>query len=111
MTVDMQRDSKGRFIKGAGRFKPGQSGNPKGRPKKEYSLVSLLKEASERTVPKDKLNRTWAQIIVEQVLKKAKGGDAYFTKLFFEYVAGKPVQPLEIPSEIKINVNYVKRKT
>ena len=93
------------------RWKPGQSGNPKGRPKKKYSLVSLLKEALEKLCPADKKKRTWAEVLTESLLVKAAKGDMTAQKIIWEYIEGKPKQEIEIPSEIKINVNYVKRKT
>jgi len=90
---------------------PGQSGNPKGRPKKRDSLVSLLKEVLEEEYLTDKKGRTWAEVLTEQLLLKAVKGDMGAQRLVWEYVEGKPKQETEIPSEIKINVNYVKRKT
>jgi len=92
-------------------WKPGQSGNPKGRPKKRDSLVSLLKEALEEEYLADKKGRTWAEVLTEQLLLKAVNGDMVAQRIIWEYVEGKPKQETEIPSEIKINVNYVKRKS
>ena len=56
------------------RFKPGQSGNPKGRPKSAlYSdaLRSKLSEVDET----DEHQRTYAEILAEQAIIKAKSGD------------------------------------
>jgi len=40
---DLPRDAKGRFQHGAGRWKPGQSGNPAGRPKHKTLTEELMK--------------------------------------------------------------------
>jgi len=88
------------------RFKPGQSGNPKGRPPKRNCLTSLLKEAMEKTCPQDKGKRTWAQVINEQLLKMAKKGDLHAMRLIYEYVEGKPRQEIETPSDVTIHVKY-----
>jgi len=93
------------------RWKPGQSGNPKGRPKKRDSLVSLLKEVLEKEYLADKKGRTWAEVLTDQLLLKAVKGDMIAQRIIWEYVEGKPKQEIEIPSDIKIHVNYVKRKT
>ncbi|MDA2920649.1 DUF5681 domain-containing protein [Desulfobacterota bacterium AH_259_B03_O07] len=87
-------------------WKPGQSGNPKGRPRKEMSFTSLLKEAIEQKCPEDKKKRTWAQVMNEQLLKKAKKGDLQAMRLIYEYVEGKPRQEIESPSDINIHVRY-----
>jgi len=87
-------------------WKPGQSGNPKGRPKKRDSLISLLKEALEQQCPTDKKKRTWAEVLMEQLLVKAAKGDMVAQRLVWEYVEGKPKQEIEIPSDITFHVRY-----
>jgi len=88
-------------------WKPGQSGNPKGRPPKRNCLTSLLKDAVQKTCPQDKEKRTWAQVINEQLLKKAKKGDLQAMRLIFEYVEGKPTsQGIETPDKITFHVKY-----
>ncbi len=40
-------------------WRPGQSGNPKGRTRKDLTLTTLLKEELEKVAPGDKQGRTW----------------------------------------------------
>lgn len=69
--------------------------NPKGRPPKDCSLTSLLKEKIFDKVPGDKEGRTWRQLLVERWLTKALT-DAPFFKELMERLEGKTVQAIQI---------------
>ena len=51
------------------RFQPGQSGNPKGRPPKNISILTKVKELLEQDAGKGKTN---AQLIAEALIELAK---------------------------------------
>ena len=78
------------------RWKPGQSGNPKGRPKKADCLTSLLKEEIERIDPEDAEGRTHKQLIVLATMTLAKRGNATALKEVWERMDGKTANKLEI---------------
>ncbi len=61
----------------AGRFAPGQSGNPAGKPKGTRHRITLL---AERLMEND------AQEVVRAVLAAARGGDMVAAKLVLERV-------------------------
>jgi hypothetical protein len=67
----------------ATRFKPGQSGNPAGRPKGRKNFSSLIQEAANReievTVGSKKRSMTMAAAFVQTVFKAALSGN---TKVF-----------------------------
>jgi hypothetical protein len=67
-------------------FKPGQSGNPSGRPKTK-KIIETLKELSNQPYNESK---TKLEHICDQVIEKACGGDISMIKLFFERLEGKP---------------------
>ena len=52
-----KRDANGKFL-------PGSVANPKGRPPKDCSLTSLLKEEIDKVPPDEKQGRTWRQLLV-----------------------------------------------
>lgn len=60
-------------------FKPGQSGNPKGRPNGSKSLSTLLRNALNERIEVNKggkrLKRSKLDIAIEQLVNKAAGGD------------------------------------
>ena len=64
----------------AAQFKPGQSGNPKGRPKGAKNLVTLFREELGRSIPVTQNGRTQmmskARVAVIQQVDKAAKGDA-----------------------------------
>ncbi|MFE9084150.1 DUF5681 domain-containing protein [Brevundimonas sp. NPDC003935] len=64
----------------AAQFKPGQSGNPKGRPKGSKNFLTLFREELDRPVPVTQNGRTRmmskARVAVIQQVDKAAKGDA-----------------------------------
>ncbi len=76
-------------------WKPGQSGNPKGRPKGSFSLVTLLKKKLEQ-MPGGK-NKTYAEYFIDRVLNKAiKDGDVSMMRDVLNRVDGMPKQNHEV---------------
>jgi len=73
-------------------FKPGQSGNPKGRPKKGQALAELLETAlkakGEDGIPKRKA-------VIDTLIRLALSGDLDAIKVILDRVDGKVVERLE----------------
>ncbi len=82
-----------------GKFLPGNNANPKGRPRKEVSLTSLLKKYLEE-VPDVKIKgggsnkKTWAELIVQAWLFGAYKGNARLLTELLDRVEGKAPQPI-----------------
>lgn len=70
-------------------FKPGQTGNPKGRPKK--SVEEKYSKAVYAAIKPEDLKE-----IITMISKAAKRGDVQAAKLLLSYVVGMPVQKNEI---------------
>jgi len=85
-------------------FKPGQSGNPDGRPKKGYSITEWFKEMlSSKPEVKDAIGKS--------ILKKALEGDPAAQRLVWNYMDGMPQQSIEHSGEIKGNtIQYIESR-
>lgn len=59
-------------------FKPGQSGNPKGRPKKDRALTAILERAGSRTVEIDGKAVSGRQLMARQVWEGITTGEVTF---------------------------------
>ena len=93
--------------RGPGRpFRKGQSGNPKGRPRSETCLTSLLRKEIEKLCPSDKQGRTWKELIVLATMKLAMEGNAAALREVWERNDGKIHQPVTSaaggPVEIRV---------
>jgi hypothetical protein len=79
-------------------FKPGQSGNPAGRPKGTLSLVSLLKrKLAEYIETTDEKKITYAEALIIEMLKKAlKDGDVAMIRDIMDRIDGRPTQRTEL---------------
>lgn len=70
-------------------FKPGQSGNPNGRPKKGHSITERVKELlNSDPERKDR--------IINKILDAAEAGDLNAAKITWNYMDGMPLQATDI---------------
>ena len=74
------------------RWKKGTSGNPRGRPKKQDNLTSLLKDEIAKICPADREKRTWKELVVRATLQLAMKGNATALKEVWERLDGKTLQ-------------------
>jgi hypothetical protein len=70
-------------------WKPGESGNPAGRPKKQHTLSDLLAQFGEHKYDRDK---TYREQLIEIIWEQAMNGDSDFIKLIFDRVEGKALE-------------------
>lgn len=87
-------------------FKPGVSGNPKGRPKKEYCLTDILKEQGNwEDVDTDNGKITRKDAIAKKLWDMAMNDDVVALKYLFDRLDGKPLQQIEahVDSDITIS--------
>ena len=78
-------------------FPKGQSGNPNGRPKDSFSLITILKRQLQEIPPeyKDKERKIYADLLIKKQLHKAIiEGDVAMIRLIWNYIEGMPPQPL-----------------
>jgi hypothetical protein len=78
----------------AKRWKKGVSGNPRGRPKKQDSLTSLLREEIDKICPADKEQRPWRSLIVRATLQLAMKGNPVALREVWDRLDGKLKQSL-----------------
>ncbi len=85
-----------RLVSKPTQFKKGVSGNPKGRPKKEDCLTSLLQEELAKIDPEDKHKRTHAELVVLATIRLARKGNAAALREVWERSDGKVKDRLEV---------------
>lgn len=76
-------------------FKPGQSGNPKGRPKGSKSMTTRLRDA---LLAQDVDGAQLMDDIIIVAVKLARAGDPKMIQFLWERLEGKAIQPT---SEVK----------
>ena len=79
------------------RWKPGQSGNPVGRPKNADTLTVQLREAVAEL--DDKEGKTGARLMAEAMLKLAIKGNVQAAQLIYDRLEGKPAQAIMLKGD------------
>ena len=75
-------------------WKPGQSGNPGGRPRRN-PLTDELTQLLEQDAPNAQ-GKSWALVIAEALLQKARKGDVRAFSVLANRIEGKPHQSLAV---------------
>ena len=89
-----KQDNSGRDDKG--RFKPGTSGNPAGKPK--FSLITILKEELNKYQGDDE-KATVARELILKYLEKARRGDPIILRDVLNRIDGMPTQKFGVDDE------------
>lgn len=87
-------------------FKPGQSGNPAGRPKGKRNFWTDFSEAWRRIAEQLRLNQEPDEGAVQILMKGIKmifQGNTTLLEKFLDRLYGKPKETIEIENEIKID--------
>lgn len=96
-----------------GQFKKGRSGNPHGRPPKEFCITDITREQLGEPCPKDP-SKTWAKYLSDKWLELACENPTLFKELM-ERLEGKVVFPIaaETPPVVtwQIGKGYVDTDT
>lgn len=82
-------------------FPKGTSGNPAGRPKGLSLVAELRKELAKKA---HGTNIPLKTMVAARLVQMALAGDVPAIKVCFEYVDGKPAQPVEHSGEIDMTL-------
>lgn len=77
-------------------WKPGQSGNPNGRPKKAVCITELVRSYLNGTINTKGGIISRGQALAEKLYECAKDGDMTAIKLLMNYIDGLPIQKVEV---------------
>lgn len=89
-------------------FKPGESGNPAGRPKGTKNMSTILKEMLELEIEVDGVKITQKDAIIKKLIQKSTAGELSAIQEIFDRTEGKAKQ--EIKHEIQkgiINIDPI----
>jgi hypothetical protein len=90
----------------ATKFKKGQSGNPKGRPKKVPKLEEVIENVLGEVNAK---GESVPEVILRRLVTSAKNGSIKAAELLLDRTYGKVKQGVELSGEISLNkVEFVK---
>lgn len=92
--MDKNPENSGENRDEQGRFKPGHSGNPEGKPEGTISIVGSLKKRLNEVPTGHK--KTYLELLIDRILQKAiSEGDSQIIKQIWNYVDGMPKQHWE----------------
>ena len=73
------------------RWKPGESGNPNGRPRKQFCIPDILRKILSEPHPEDEL-KTWLETICYTAVMQAAKGDKDARAWIADRVEGKALE-------------------
>jgi hypothetical protein len=96
-------------------FKKGQSGNPNGRPRKEFTISDLLRAKLDEEVEVfDKATKEISKIknsdlVVDRILRAVRNGEKWAIEMLLDRIEGKPQQRIEQTTEIEGSLEMTQR--
>lgn len=92
----------------APKWEPGQSGNPRGRPRNDRLMTQLLGAKLEELNVRTHKKRI--EQCIETLVNKANRGNMEAIKLVFAYMDGRPVQPTTLDANINAGTPEERRE-
>lgn len=92
------------------RFKPGQSGNPSGRPKKK-PLTEALERLGAKAVPNDETGRVNWDLVAEGLLTGAIAGKAENFREAADRIEGKLTDKIQHSGEVSYHIEPTRPQT
>jgi len=83
-------------------FKPGESGNPNGRPLKDESITNIIKKYLAE-ISKGGNGKTNKELMIQEAFLLAMKGDMNAIKYLTNYHDGMPLQKMDIQGSISQN--------
>jgi len=86
-------------------FKPGQSGNPAGRPKGAKNFTTLFEKAVKEVAKKLELGKDPDAVevqIIQRAIKEALAGKYPFYRDIFDRIYGQPIKTIDLTGDLKI---------
>jgi len=86
-------------------FKPGQSGNPAGRPKGTKNFTTLFEKAVKEVAKKLELGKDPDAVeieIIKRGIKEALAGKYPFYKDILDRIYGQPIKTIDLTGDLKI---------
>ncbi len=77
-------------------WKPGESGNPDGRPRDQFSFMGILRAA---LAEKNKAGKSVGQRLVERYIKLGLAGNGQALEALMARIDGKPAQSLKLTGD------------
>ena len=97
--------------KGAGskntQFKPGESGNPNGRPPKGHAIADILNMVADETVYIEDKEIAKKEIILRGVIDRAMTGEQWAINFYADRTEGKALQSVDLDIDGKIGMEKV----
>lgn len=79
-------------------FKPGESGNPNGRPKRDWTWSGLMEESMDE---QDETGESYKKIIIKKIRTLGTKGDMIAIKELFNRMDGMPKQSTDLTTNGK----------
>ncbi len=87
-------------------FKPGESGNPKGKKPGTLNITTIIKKKLKEVAPTDKAGRKYINLLAESLILNAMKGNGTAIKSILDRVDGVVAEEQNLTGDITLTVKY-----